>query len=242
MILKTAPIALAALLASTAPGLAQQGGPRNDGLTTVSLSESAQREIRRDRLRVQLRIEQTGADATRVQNDLNRRMTAAIEKTRAFVGAALRLESGGYYVHQERLSDQSTRWRGAQMLTLIGTDAAALLPLAGQLQQDGFLASGMDWELSSEGRRAAEDALTGEALERLRARSRFVAEAMGADFLRFDKVSVGTSLERPPIAMRAAAPMAAAAGGPASVPIASEPGMEHVQVGVQAEILVKPRP
>jgi predicted secreted protein len=242
MILKTAPLALAALLASTTPGLAQQGGPRNDGLTTVSLSESAQREIRRDRLRVQLRIEQTGTDATRVQNEINRRMAAALEKARPFAGAGLRLESGGYYVHQERLQDQSARWRGAQTLTLVGTDAAALLPLAGQLQQDGFVASGMDWELSSEARRTAEDALTGEALERLRARSRFVAEAMGADFLRFDKVNVGTSLERPPIAMRAAAPMAAAAGGPASVPIASEPGLELVQVGVQAEILVKPQP
>lgn len=239
---KPASLALAAMVAGAAPASAQQGAPRADGLTTVSLSESAQREVQRDRLRVQLRIEQTGADATRVQNEINRRMAAALEKAKPLAGDKLRLESGGYYVYQERPQDQSTRWRGAQMLTLVGTDTASLLPLAGQLQQDGFLMSGMNWELSSEARRGVEDALTTEALERLRARSRFVAEAMGSDFVRFDKVNVGTSIERPPIALRGPAPMGAAAGGPAAAPLASEPGLELVQIGVQAEILVKPRP
>jgi predicted secreted protein len=239
---KLAVLAFATLLAAAAPAFAQQAGPRADGLTVVSLSESAQREIRRDRLRIQLRAEQAGTDATRVQNEINRRMAAALEKAKPLAGDGLRVETGGYYVHQERSQDQSMRWRGAQMLVLSGSDAAALLQLAGRLQQDGFLVGGMDWELSGEARRKAEDALTGEALERLRARSRFVADAMGGEFLRFDKVSVGTSSERPPIAMRGPAPMAAAAGVPAAVPIASEPGLEFVQVGVQAEILVKPRP
>jgi len=64
---------------------------------------------------------------------------------------------------------------------------------------------------------------------------------MGSDFVRFEKVAIGTTLERPPIAVRGPMPMGAAAG-PAPAPVASEPGIELVQIGVQAEILVKPRP
>lgn len=57
--------------------------------------------------------------------------------------------------------------------------APAIL-LAGQLQQDGLLASGMGWELGDEARRAAEQELLGEAIARLRARADAVAMAMAA--------------------------------------------------------------
>ena len=233
--------ALVLALASAAPALAQQGAAREDGLTTVSLVESAQREVQRDRLRIQLRLEQTGADPTRVQNEINRRMAAALEKARAAAGDGrqLRVESGGYWIHQERPQEAAARWRGAQLLSLVGTDTATLLPLAAQLQQDGLLMSGMNWELSSEARRRLEDELTTEAIERLRARSRFVATAMDAQIVRFDRLAIGTTTDRPSFMQRGPGPMAA---GAAPAAVAAEPGLETVQIGVQAEILVKQRP
>ena len=242
MLTKTSTVLLVALVCAT-PALAQQVGAREDGLTTVSLVESAHREVPRDRLRIQLRVEQTGVDATRVQTEINRRMAAALEKARAVAAdpKLLRIETGSYWVHQERPQEAAARWRGAQLLSLVGTDNATLLPLAAQLQQDGFLMSGMNWELSNEARRRLEDELTAEAIERLRARSRFVASAMDAQIVRFDRIAIGTTGDRPVMLQRNAAPMAASAGAAAS-PVATEPGLESVQIGVQAEILVKQRP
>lgn len=237
-------LAAACIILSAALPAAAQTAKSDEGLTIVALTEFAQREVARDRLRLQLRVEQTGADATRVQAEINRRMNLALEKARAAAeGGKLRIETGGYWIYQERPQDAPARWRGAQTLTLVGNDTAAILPLAAQLQQDGFLMSQMGWELSNEARRKHEDDLTTEAIDRLRARSELIARAMNGGLVRFGKISVGSiGGERPPqIAMRASpAPMAA--GAAAGAPVASEPGIEQVQVNVQAEILVKPNP
>ena len=237
-------LAAAFLVLAAALPAAAQPTRADDGLTIVALTESAQRDVARDRLRLQLRVEQTGSDATRVQGEINRRMALALEKARAAAeGGRLRVETGGYWVYQERPQDAPARWRGAQTLTLVGNDTAALLPLAALLQQEGFLMSQMGWELSNDARRKHEDELTTEAIERLRARSELIARAMNGGLVRFSKISVGSvGGERPPSMAMRAAPAPMAAGAAAAVPIAAEPGIEQVQVNVQAEILVKPNP
>ncbi len=231
------------ILAAALPAAAQPARA-DDGLTIVALTESAQRDVPRDRLRLQLRVEQTASDATRVQGEINRRMNAALEKARAVAEPGkLRVETGGYWIYQERPQDAPARWRGAQTLTLVGSDTAAILPLAAQLQQEGFLMSQMGWELSNDARRKHEDELTTEAIERLRARSELIARAMNGALVRFSKIGVGSvGGERPPPMAMRAAPAPMGAGAAASAPVAAEPGIEQVQVNVQAEILVKPNP
>ena len=242
-----AAILLAACIAAAtgARATAQDASPlaraaMEQGLTVVSMSESAQRELRRDRLRIELRAEQAGRDPARVQAEVNRVMAAALARARAAAGAGLRVETGGYAIHQERVGDtKETTWRARQGLSLSGTDAAAMLQLAGQLQQDGLLASGMGWELGDEARRAAEQELLGEAIARLRARADAVATALGGRFLRFATVAVDPQrgFDRP--MPRMAAPMAMAS--PAAAPeVAAEAGMEVVRVAVQAEALLGP--
>ncbi|MBL8697006.1 MAG: SIMPL domain-containing protein [Alphaproteobacteria bacterium] len=241
--MRIVPAALVLALATVlvAPAVAQEAKPE-DGLTVVVLSESAQREILRDRLRVQLRVEQTGADAARVQAEINRRMTAALEKAKgAADGAKLRVETGGYWIYQERPKDAPARWRGAQGMTLVGTDAAAILSLAGELQQDGFLMNGLAWELSPEARRRLQDELTTEAIERARARGQLVARAMDATLVRFGRLVIGAAgNEYQPMPRAMAYGEARAAAAPA--PVAAEPGVEVVQVGIEAQVLMKPRP
>ena len=183
----------------------------------------------------------TGDDSARVQADLNRRMATALERARAAAGASrLRVETGGYWIQRERdAASRETRWRAAQGLTIVGADAAAILALGAQLQQDGALASGLSWELSEESRRALEDEMTAEAIGRLRARAATVATALGGAVDRIARLSIGdTGGDRPPPMLRAmAAPRAAAD----AAPMASEPGTELVQVAVQAEIAVRGR-
>ena len=72
-------LAAACIILSAALPAAAQTAKSDEGLTIVALTESAQREVARDRLRLQLRVEQTGADATRVQAEINRRMTSRCE-------------------------------------------------------------------------------------------------------------------------------------------------------------------
>lgn len=233
-------LATAAAQAQATPPAARAA--QEQGLTVAALSESAQRDLRRDRLRIQLRVEQAGKDPARIQADVNRMMAAALERAKAAAaGGGFRAETGGYAIFQERVGEtKELRWRARQDLVLVGADAAAMLPLAGQLQQDGLLAGGMAWELGEEARRAAEQALLGEALARLRARAEAAAQALGAEFLRFATVAVepaqGAAM---PMPRMMAAPMAMSAPAPEMV---SEAGVETVRVAVQGEALLRPRP
>jgi predicted secreted protein len=237
----------AALLLTAAPAMAQtapatESSEARIGRTLVALGETARREIRQDRLRLQLRIEQAGPDSARVQAELNRRMAAALDRARtAAATGGFRTETSGYWIHQERdAATRETRWRAAQGLTLIGTDVAAIQSLGAQLQTSGALAAGLSWELADDTRRALEDELTAEAIARLRARAATVAVALGGQVERIARLTIGEAGgERPPVMPRA---MAAPRAGAEAVPIAAEPGTEIVQVAVQAEIAVRTQP
>jgi predicted secreted protein len=230
------------LLALSLPVAAQQPMPPDAGATLTTLGETARRDIRQDRLRLQLRLEKSGTEATRVQAELNRDMATALERARKVAETArLRVETGSYWIHQERDPQGARpRWRAAQGLTLVGADAAAILALGAELQKDGALAAGLSWELAEESRRAIEDILTTEAIARLRARAGMVAEALGGKVERIARLSIGDAGgDRLPVMARAmAAPRVAAD----AVPIAAEPGVETVQVAVQAEIVVRMPP
>ena len=51
-------------------------------MTVLHLSQTAERSVVRDVLRIELRVEETGADARSVQAAINRRMAAALEASR----------------------------------------------------------------------------------------------------------------------------------------------------------------
>ena len=81
-------------------------------LTRVRLVETAQRTVRQDRLRAILRAEVTGPDARRVQAEINRRMTAAVERAKA--AASIKVETGSYSLSLDRryLHNGPADWTG----------------------------------------------------------------------------------------------------------------------------------
>jgi len=218
------------------PALAQTPAPaRDDGSTVLHVGEFAERVLRQDRLSIQLRVEASGPDAGRVQAEINRRMTAALEQARRV--PAVRAETRGYWVNHERPNNAPSRWRGQQMLVLTSTDTAAALALAGGLQQGGLIMSGMNFDLSPEATRAAEDELTAEAIRRLRERIERVAATMSLQVRNIRDLRVGQTGGGPgprPMMMRAEA-----AGGAA--PPVAEPGETTVRVSVDAEAVLVPR-
>ena len=82
---------------------------RRPPATVLHLSQTAERKVVRDLLRVELRVEQTGADPLALQSAINRRMAAALDRAHQVQGVAV--ETGAYAVNEEQ--PQTPRRAGA---------------------------------------------------------------------------------------------------------------------------------
>jgi len=223
-------IGLALVLTATAPALSQDA---ERPMTVLHLSQTAERSVMRDLLRIELRVEATGADTQTVQAEINRRMAAALHRARQVQG--VRVETGFYNVVEERPQNGPSRWRGGQSVILIGKDSDSMLKLAGALQSDGLSTSSLGYEVSPETVRGAEEDLTSEALTALGHRAASVAEQMHLSVLRYRDLHVGN-------AETGGSPVPRFAAMAAQAPVA-EPGESKIRVTVEAELLlVSPRP
>lgn len=204
--------------------------------TVLHLSQTAERTVTRDLLRVELRVEETGAEPRSLQAAINRRMAAALDRARQAVG--VRVETGSYRVGEERPQNAPARWRGSQSVTLRGKDADAVLKLAGALQSDGLIMSSLGYDVSPETVGNAQDELTAEALAALARRAASVATAMHLSVLRYRDLRVGNAeTEGRPM------PRFAAMAPAAAPPPVAEPGEAVIHVTVEGDLLLgQPHP
>jgi predicted secreted protein len=224
-----AALAFALLTIAPMPALSQAAEPAP---TVLHLTQTAERKVVRDLLRVELRVEETGADPLAVQAAVNRRMTAALDRARQVQGIVV--ETGDYEVNEEQPQNAPTRWRGSQSVILTGKAADAELKLAGTLQSDGLLMSSMTYEVSPETVRGAEEDLTAEALAGLAQRASSVADQVHLAVLRYRDLRVGNAeTGGQPMPMPRFAAMAMAA------PVA-KPGEAVIRLTVSADILLGP--
>jgi predicted secreted protein len=230
-------LALAGMLVMPATTSCLAADDESDaGVTKLHLVQSAERMVRRDRIRAQLRVESVGSDARQVQAEINKRMTAALDQARAVQG--IKLETGGYSVYEERQTSLASRWHGSQGLSLSGDDFGAVLGLAGSLQNAGLAMSGLSFELAPETARGVEDELTTEALARLRQRAERIAGDLQMTVDRLRDVRVGNvdgQQPRPQIVFEKS--LASTSVVP---PPVGEAGDATVRVSVEAEILLGP--
>jgi predicted secreted protein len=223
---------IVALAAIAAPVLADEA-PR----TKLVMSETATREVEQDTLVAILSARGEAAAPREAQATVNSAMTAAIKKARAV--ASIRAATGGYRVYQERDNEgHPGAWIAEQDLSLTGQEAAALLELAGALQEDGLLLRGLTYQLSAEARRQVEDQLAIEAIGALRRRAEQVAGSMAMRVLAIETLRVGEAPGEPPVRPMFRAAVAEAAPAP---PPAALPDLETVSANVQAELVLAPR-
>ena len=220
-------LAIAVALFASAHAVAQDAEQR---LTVLHLSQTAERSVIRDLLRIELRVEETGADARSVQTAINRRMAAALDRARQVQG--VRVETGSYNVGEERPQNGPAHWRGSQSVVLTGKDADSILKLAGALQSDGLSTSSLTYDISPETVRGAEEDLTAEALAALDHRAASIADRMHLAVVRFRDVRVGN-------AETGGRPMPRLAAMAMAAPVA-EPGEATVRVTIEAELLLAP--
>jgi len=236
--MRSALTAMAFLLATATPVLAQAPGTAgDDDSTLLHLTQAAMREVAQDRLTIEIRADVTGTDAGSVQAAINRRMAAALGRANA--AASVRTETRGYWVREERPANAPARWHGVETLALIGTDTAAVLKLAGMLQHEGLVMSRLSYDVAPDTAKSVEDDLTTAALQRLKERVDHIAKDMGLVVRNFKALRVGnvTGSNPPrPLLMRA---MTAAAAGPAP---AAEPGETMLEVSVDADVVLSRNP
>jgi len=196
--------------------------------TVLHLSQTAERSVLRDVLRIELRVEETGTDPLAIQSVINRRMAAALDRAHQVQG--VRIETGAYGVGEERPQSGPSRWRGTQSLIMTSKAADAALKLAGVLQSDGLLMSSIAYEVSPETLRGAEEDLTAEGLAALDRRAGSIAGLVHLVLLRYRDLRVGNAETGGRPGPRFAA-MAMAA------PVA-EPGEATIRVTIEAELLL----
>jgi uncharacterized protein len=219
---------LGGVLGIPVPLLAQDAEQR---ATVLHLSQTAERTVARDLLRVELRVEETGADPRAMQAAINRRMAAALDRAKQAQG--VHVETGSYHVGEERMPNRPVVWRGGQSVILRSKDSDTILKLAGALQSDGLSTAALAYEVSPETVRAAQDDLTAEGLAALDRRAASIADHMHLALLRYRDLRVGNAeTETRPVPRFAGAAMAAAA------PPVAEPGEAIVRVTVEAELLL----
>ncbi|HEY3912582.1 MAG TPA: SIMPL domain-containing protein [Stellaceae bacterium] len=221
------PLAVTASLSKPVRAQAIEPSP-----TVLHLSQTAERKAVRDLLRVELRVEETGADPLALQSAINRRMAAALGRAHQTPG--IEVETGAYAVNQEQPEHGPSHWRASQSLILSGKGADAVLKLAGALQSDGLLMSSLDYQVSPASVHEAEQALTAEALAGLDHRAAEIAGRMHLAVLRYRDLRVGNAeAGEPPIPRFAM--MATAMPAPVA-----EPGEATIRVTASADLLLGP--
>jgi predicted secreted protein len=231
---RLAPLVLASVL--FLPG-ARAADPAAPSETVLRLSETAEKMVRRDRLRAELRVEVTGSNPRTVQEEVNRRMASALERARLV--PTVKSETGAHGIWEERPQNAPPRWRATQSLILTGRESVELLQLAGDLQADGLLLGSLQHELTPAAARAVEDELTQTALERLNDRATKVAQTMGLAVVRWKEIRVGNAAgqaPRPPVPYQA---MRADAAAAMASPVA-EAGDAPVRLTVEGEVVLEP--
>ena len=219
-------------------GAALAADPPPPTTPVVTLTASATASVANDRMYAWLRAEADNADPARAAAEVNAKMAKALARAKGTAG--LEVTTSGYSSYQVTEKNQPTRWRVTQSLSLDGSDFATMAALVSKLQADDLLLlSGMNFAVSPDARRKAEDALTQQAIKAWQARAQNAARGFGSDAWRAGKVTIQTGdYMRPQPMMR----MAAGGGAASAPPVNVEGGNTDVTVTVIGEaVLDAPR-
>ncbi|HEY1723056.1 MAG TPA: SIMPL domain-containing protein [Magnetospirillaceae bacterium] len=188
--------------------------------TVVHLIERAERQMPRDRLNAVLRADDEGLDPAKVQDDINRRMQAALAQAKTVT--TVKVESGSYSVYRQQSAAQTgtvpEKWVASQTIALTSTDFTPALALIGTLQGQGLTIESLVFDVAPETLRSVQDEMTTEALAALRTRAGHVADGMGMRIARYKTLDVGnvTTQEIRPLPIRMMTAKASADAAPAT--------------------------
>ncbi|KAF1037567.1 MAG: hypothetical protein GAK33_02919 [Burkholderia lata] len=203
----------------------------------LSLSSQASADVPQDIIQITLFYEQQAKDPGSLTAQLNQRADAALSQAKGVSGVTAHTGAFSVYPSTDR-DGKISAWRGRTEVALESRDFAAASKLAGQLSNLMQVAN-VEFSLSPEAQRAAEQKLTTEAIKSFRARADEAAKAFGYGSYTIRDVNVGGGRNVQPyprMMAMAAAPMDSAK---MSAPIAVEGGKATVSVTVNGSVQMK---
>jgi predicted secreted protein len=203
----------------------------------LSLSSQASADVPQDIIHITLFYEQQAKDPGSLTSALNQRADAALAQAKGVSGVTAHTGAFSVYPSTDR-DGKISAWRGRTEVVLESRDFAAASKLAGQLSNQMQVAN-VEFSLSPEAQRAAEQKLTTEAIKSFRARADEAAKAFGYSSYSIRDVNVGGGRNVQPyprMMAMAAAPMDSAK---MSAPISVEGGKATVSVTVNGSVQMK---
>ncbi|MCA8245628.1 SIMPL domain-containing protein [Burkholderia multivorans] len=203
----------------------------------LSLSSQASADVPQDIIHITLFYEQQAKDPGSLTSALNQRADAALAQAKGVSGVSAHTGAFSVYPSTDR-DGKISAWRGRTEVVLESRDFAAASKLAAQLSNLMQVAN-VEFSLSPEAQRAAEQKLTTEAIKSFRARADEAAKAFGYSSYTIRDVNVGSGRNVQPyprMMAMAAAPMDSAK---MSAPIAVEGGKATVSVTVNGSVQMK---
>lgn len=219
------------------------------GTTIINFSATEKRTMPQDLLIASLRIEaEDKNDSGAVQKQINEAMKKALDLAKA--DNAFKVSTGSYSVYKydnpvivNRATGEHKNnpiWKGSQTIEIQSKDATKLLDTVGKIQEMGFAMNNLSYTLSPEVVDKVRDELMVEALKKLTAKAKVVAETLGK--AKVDLVDVHVDAGGPITPMyknmmaRAEIAMAADAAMP---PPVAEAGETDVSLTVTARALIQ---
>jgi len=242
MTMRKTAISVAMLLAIAAPlaprvALAQSD-TRAQPAGVLSLSAHASAEVAQDVVTITLFYEQEANDPSSLTNTLNQRANAALQRARtASAAQVVTARSGQFSVFPSTDRDgRISAWRGRTEVVLESRDFAAASTLAGELSSI-MQVGNVQFSLSSDAERAAEQKLTGEAIASFREQAAAGARAFGYSGYAIREVSIG-HLGTPPRPLMMSA-RTLSSGANTVPPLSLEAGTSTVTVNVSGSVQMK---
>ena len=196
------------------------------------MSASASTSVANDRVQAWLRAEADQVDAAAAANQVNAAIARGLARAKGAPGVVV--ATSGYSTQQISEKGRPTRWRVTQMITVSGSDFAAIAALLTRLQdQDGLLLSGMGFSLSPAAREQAERTLIQQAIRAWQTRAQVASAALGFENWHAGHVTVQTTEPGRSVPMMRAAAMSADAA-----PVNVEGGLTEVTVTVTGDAVL----
>ncbi|OBU88156.1 SIMPL domain-containing protein [Chromobacterium subtsugae] len=222
------PMLMCCLLAAALPAAAE-------GIQ-LNLSASAQRDIANDQISATLYVQQSNSQAAVLADRLNKATANGLAIGRGYKD--VQLSSGSYSTWPSYdKNGKITGWQGRSEIQLKSKDFAQAAELIAKLQQT-MLLEGVQFGVSDEARRNAEQGMIPEAIANLKNQAEVAARALGKNAVNIQQLDIGQQNHgfRPPVMMM----KAAVAGAESNVSQPDlQPGQTQLQLQVSGKVELK---
>ncbi len=238
---KTSAVAFAIAMAlpfalSSVPSIAHAQNPaaQTQSAGILSLSAQASGEVPQDIVQITLFYEQQMKDPGSLTTELNNRASEVLAQAKN--NATVTAHTGAFSIEPTTDRDNKiTTWRGRTEIVLKSRDFAAASKLAGQLSKTMQIGN-VQFSLSPEAQRAAEQRLTSTAIDSFRANAQAAAKTFGYSGYSIREVNLNNSRNAPPYPRFRTMAIADAASG---APLAIEGSQATVIVNVSGSVQMK---